>query len=154
MDSIAEMARRIGATRKARSMIRIRNSGKSNELSWFRDLSALTGDLLSDDPNEYMDTLQKDIFEANVYVMTPKGRVIELPNGSTPIDFAYRVHTEVGHSTVGGMVMFAVPLHAVKNRRRRTDQDVRNGGAKRDWLKFVKPTMRKQDPWLPAEEGS
>lgn len=66
------------------------------KLSWFRDLSALTGDLLSDDPNEYMDTLQKDIFEANVYVMTPKGRVIELPNGSTPIDFAYRVHTEVG----------------------------------------------------------
>ena len=74
------------------------------KLSWFRDLSALTGDLLSDDPNEYMDTLQKDIFEANVYVMTPKGRVIELPNGSTPIDFAYRVHTEVGHSTVGAMV--------------------------------------------------
>ena len=116
------------------------------KLSWFRDLSALTGDLLSDDPNEYMDTLQKDIFEANVYVMTPKGRVIELPNGSTPIDFAYRVHTEVGHSTVGAMVNETlVPL----NTPLKTGDVVQiktskqSAGPSEDWLKFVKTNHAK-----------
>ena len=115
------------------------------KLSWFRDLSALTGDL-SDDPNEYMDTLQKDIFEANVYVMTPKGRVIELPNGSTPIDFAYRVHTEVGHSTVGAMVNETlVPL----NTPLKTGDVVQiktskqSAGPSEDWLKFVKTNHAK-----------
>ena len=43
----------------------------------------------------------KDIFEANVYVMSPKGRVIDLPNGSTPIDFAYKIHTQVGRCAAG-----------------------------------------------------
>ena len=101
---------------------------------------------LSDDPNEYMDTLQKDIFEANVYVMTPKGRVIELPNGSTPIDFAYRVHTEVGHSTVGAMVNETlVPL----NTPLKTGDVVQiktskqSAGPSEDWLKFVKTNHAK-----------
>ncbi len=115
------------------------------KLSWFRDLSALTGDL-SDDPNEYMDTLTRDIFEANVYVMTPKGRVIELPNGSTPIDFAYRVHTEVGHSTVGALVNETLvplntPLKTGDVVQIRTSKQ--SPGPSEDWLKFVKTNHAK-----------
>ncbi|CAM3661499.1 bifunctional (p)ppGpp synthetase/guanosine-3',5'-bis(diphosphate) 3'-pyrophosphohydrolase [Erysipelothrix urinaevulpis] len=74
-----------------------------DRLSWFRDFNMLTQDV-DENAQEYMNILQKDIFEANVYVMTPKGRVIDLPNGATPIDFAYRIHTEVGHQTVGAIV--------------------------------------------------
>lgn len=148
MDSIAEMG--IAAHWRYKEGTKYDPHKEQREieqkLSWFRDLSALTGDLLSDDPNEYMDTLQKDIFEANVYVMTPKGRVIELPNGSTPIDFAYRVHTEVGHSTVGAMVNETlVPL----NTPLKTGDVVQiktskqSAGPSEDWLKFVKTNHAK-----------
>lgn len=148
MDSIAEMG--IAAHWRYKEGTKYDPLKEQREieqkLSWFRDLSALTGDLLSDDPNEYMDTLQKDIFEANVYVMTPKGRVIELPNGSTPIDFAYRVHTEVGHSTVGAMVNETlVPL----NTPLKTGDVVQiktskqSAGPSEDWLKFVKTNHAK-----------
>ena len=147
MDSIAEMG--IAANWRYKEGTKYDPHKEQREieqkLSWFRDLSALTGDL-SDDPNEYMDTLQKDIFEANVYVMTPKGRVIELPNGSTPIDFAYRVHTEVGHSTVGAMVNETlVPL----NTPLKTGDVVQiktskqSAGPSEDWLKFVKTNHAK-----------
>ena len=71
-----------------------------DKLSWFRDFSMMT-DEESEDPLEYMNVLQKDIFEANVYCLTPRGKVIALPTGSCPIDFAYRIHTEVGNKTVG-----------------------------------------------------
>ncbi|MDY0100960.1 MAG: RelA/SpoT family protein, partial [Bacilli bacterium] len=73
------------------------------KLHWFRDLVNLSNeeDLGA---KEYMESLAKDIFEANVYVFTPKGKVIDLPQGSTPIDFAYRVHTKVGESAIGALV--------------------------------------------------
>ena len=82
-----------------------------DKLSWFRDFSMMT-DEESEDPLEYMNVLQKDIFEANVYCLTPRGKVIALPSGSCPIDFAYRIHTEVGNKTVGAKVNGAiVPLN-------------------------------------------
>lgn len=111
-----------------------------NKLSWFKDFSTLTGDV-RDDAQEYMEVLQKDIFEANVYVMSPKGRVIDLPNGSTPIDFAYRIHTEVGHATIGAIVNgVLVPI----NTKLKTGDVVQirtskqPSGPSEDWLKFVK----------------
>ncbi|PKM87003.1 MAG: (p)ppGpp synthetase [Firmicutes bacterium HGW-Firmicutes-10] len=111
-----------------------------NKLSWFKDFSALTTDV-NDDAQEYMELLQKDIFEANVYVMSPKGRVIDLPNGSTPIDFAYRIHTEVGHATIGAIVNgVLVPI----NTKLKTGDVVQirttkqPSGPSEDWLKFVK----------------
>jgi GTP pyrophosphokinase len=73
------------------------------KLHWFRDFVNISNEQ-DGDAKEYMDTLSKDIFEANVYVFTPKGKVIDLPIGSTPIDFAYRVHTKVGDSAVGALV--------------------------------------------------
>lgn len=110
-----------------------------DRLSWFRDFDMLTQDS-SSDPTDYMSILQRDIFEANVYVMTPNGRVIDLPNGATPIDFAYRVHTEVGHQTVGAIVNgVLVPLNTplktgdivkIKTSNQSTPSE--------DWLKVVK----------------
>ena len=73
-------------------------------------------DEVSDDAMEYMNLLQKDIFEANVYVMSPKGRVIALPNGATPIDFAYRIHTEIGHKMIGATVNGVIVQMCIRDR--------------------------------------
>jgi len=82
------------------------------KLFWFRDLITLADK--EGDAKEVMENLQKDIFEAQVYVFTPKGKLVELPNGSTPLDFAYRVHTGVGHAAVGAMVNGSlVPLNTL-----------------------------------------
>lgn len=82
------------------------------KLFWFRDLITLADQ--EGDAKEVMDNLQKDIFEAQVYVFTPKGKLVELPNGSTPLDFAYRVHTGVGHSAVGAILNGSlVPLNTI-----------------------------------------
>lgn len=110
------------------------------QLHWFKDFSVMSDDV-NDDAMEYMDLLRKDIFEANVYVMTPKGKVIALPNGSTPIDFAYRVHTEVGHHTVGATINgVLMPL----NTKLKTGDVVnirtskQSPGPSEDWIKVVK----------------
>lgn len=82
------------------------------KLYWFRELITMSNTEESEaNAKGYMESLQKDIFEANVYIFTPKGRVIDLPAGSTPIDFAYRIHTQVGHRTTGATVNgILVPL--------------------------------------------
>ena len=112
------------------------------KLTWLKDFTAMSGeDGVSDNAKEYMNLLQRDIFEANVYVMSPKGRVIALPNGSTPIDFAYRIHTEVGHKTVGATVNGAiVPLNTPLNTGDVVSIRTSNlsNGPSEDWLKIVK----------------
>ena len=85
--------------------------------------------------------MQRDIFEANVYVMSPMGRVIDLPNGATPLDFAYRIHTEVGHSTVGAMVNgYLVPLNTVLKTGDvvQIKTSKQSNGPNEGWLKIVK----------------
>ena len=111
-----------------------------DKLSWFRDLSMMT-DEESEDPLEYMNVLQKDIFEANVYCLTPRGKVIALPSGSCPIDFAYRIHTEVGNKTVGAKVNGAiVPLNTPLKTGDVVDILTNNNsaGPSADWIKIVK----------------
>ena len=111
-----------------------------DKLSWFRDFSMMT-DEESEDPLEYMDVLQKDIFEANVYCLTPRGKVIALPSGSCPIDFAYRIHTEVGNKTVGAKVNGAiVPLNTPLKTGDVVDILTNNNsvGPSADWIKIVK----------------
>lgn len=111
-----------------------------DKLSWFRDFSMMT-DEESEDPLEYMDVLQKDIFEANVYCLTPRGKVIALPSGSCPIDFAYRIHTEVGNKTVGAKVNgVIVPLNTPLKTGDVVDILTNNNsvGPSADWIKIVK----------------
>src|SRR5207302_3689212 len=93
------------------------------------------------DPREFMKTFRTDLFDDEVYVFTPKGEVKTLPAGSTPIDFAYAVHTDVGHRTVGAKINGRiVPLHY----RLRSGDFVeiltsKSGrGPSRDWLSLAK----------------
>ncbi|SJZ85006.1 RelA/SpoT family protein [Anaerorhabdus furcosa] len=148
MDSIAEQGVAAHWRYKEGSKYDSKREQKEIEqkLTWFKDFANLTSDQEDDNPVEYMDRLQKDVFEANVYVMTPNGRVIDLPNGSTPIDFAYRVHTEVGHACVGAIVNETlVPLNTVLKTgdvvQIRTSKQF--PGPSEDWLKVVKTNQAK-----------
>lgn len=73
------------------------------KLYWLRDFVNMSENK-NVDAKEYMDTLSHDIFEANVYVFTPMGKVINLPSGATPLDFAYKIHTGVAEKAVGALV--------------------------------------------------
>lgn len=84
-----------------------------NQLHWFKDFVSITNEDSSSSTKEYVDTLSHDIFDANVYVFTPKGNVICLPNGATPLDFGYRIHSDVGEHIQGAKVNgILVPLSA------------------------------------------
>jgi GTP pyrophosphokinase len=83
------------------------------QLHWFRDFVNMSGQQ-DGTAKEYMEALTNDVFGANVYVFTPLGKVIDLPTGSTPLDFAYKIHTKVGDSCVGAVVNgVGVPLNTV-----------------------------------------
>ena len=108
------------------------------KMSWLRQMVSLQHEL--DDPREYFEALKVDVFSDEVFVFTPKGDVVDLPKGSIPIDFAYRIHTEVGHHCVGAKVNGKiVPLeYKLKN------GDIvsiitnkSNSGPSRDWLNIV-----------------
>ena len=92
-------------------------------LAWLRQVVEWQRDV--SDPNEFLSTLKIDLFPEEVYTFTPKGKVVVLPRESTPIDFAYSIHTEVGHSCVGAKVNGRmVPLrHPPAQWRHRRDHD-------------------------------
>ncbi|MBR4461776.1 MAG: bifunctional (p)ppGpp synthetase/guanosine-3',5'-bis(diphosphate) 3'-pyrophosphohydrolase [Erysipelotrichaceae bacterium] len=107
-----------------------------NELRWLKAFE----DTSETDAKDYMNDITHDIFNANIYCLTPRGRVIDLAQGATPIDFAYRIHTEVGNQTVGALVNgVMVPL----NTPLKTGDVVelktnKNSTPSEDWLKIVK----------------
>ena len=111
-----------------------------NKLHWFRDFVSLSSDNSDKNATEYMDTLTRDIFEANVYVFTPKGKVIELTQGSTPVDFAYHIHTRVGDTCVGALVNgVMVPLNTVLKTGDLVEiKTSKNSNPSEGWLDFVK----------------
>lgn len=96
----------------------------------------------TDDPTEFLDALRFEIGAKEVYAFTPKGRVIGLPDGGTPVDFAYAVHTEVGHRTMGARVNGR--LMPLETKLKNGDvvevftSKEENAGPKHDWLSFVK----------------
>lgn len=114
------------------------------KLAWLRQLLEWQHDLK--DAREFMDTLKIDLFADAVFVFTPQGDVLELPAGSVPIDFAYRVHTQVGHRCVGARVNNRiVPLeYRLKNGDIIEIMTSRgSGGPSRDWLNIVKTSQAK-----------
>jgi len=111
---------------------------KREKMTWLRQLVEAEGD---QDPAEFLESLKVDLFEDEVFVFTPKGEVKNLSAGSTPLDFAYAVHTDVGHRCVGAKVNGSiVPLHY----QLRSGDIVevltakQNRGPSRDWLKLVR----------------
>ena len=117
-----------------------------NKLHWFRDFVSMSNESHDKTASEFMETLAEDIFESNVYVFTPKGKVIELPNGSTPVDFAYRIHTKVGDTTVGALVNgMMVPLNTILKTGDMVEiKTSRNSpGPSEGWLEFVRSNSAK-----------
>ncbi len=111
-----------------------------NKLHWFRDFVSMSNQSNEGSAKEYMDNLTHDIFNANVYVFTPKGKVIELPSGSTPVDFAYHIHTRVGDTCVGALVNgMMVPLNTILKTGDLVEiKTSKNSNPSEGWLDFVK----------------
>jgi GTP pyrophosphokinase len=107
-------------------------------LAWIRQ--ALEGQGETYAPSEFLDNLKTDVLTAEVLVFTPQGKVIALPEGSTPIDFAYAVHTEVGHKCIGAMVHGKiVPMdYTLQNGDYVRILTSPQGKPSRDWLKIAK----------------
>ncbi len=114
------------------------------KLTWLRQLLEWQKEL--NDPKDFMETLKMDFFADEVFVFTPMGDVINLPDGSTPIDFAYRVHTEVGNKCVGAKIDGRiVPLnYKLKNGNIvEIITSATTNGPSRDWLNIVKSNQAK-----------
>jgi len=122
--------------------------------TWLRQLMESQKEMK--DPKEFLDTVRLDLFPDEVYVFTPRGDVKALPEGSTPIDFAYAVHTDVGHHCVGAKVNGKlVPLRYTL--RQGDIVEIVSSPTQhpsRDWLKIVKSSRSKAkiNQWLKVEE--
>ena len=116
-----------------------RDAGYEEKLAWVRQLMEWQHDVA--DAQEFVESLKVDVFQDQVFIFTPKGEIKDLPAGSTPIDFAYRIHTDIGHRCIGAKVSGRiVPL----------DHKLQNGdiveiitskaarGPSRDWLTMVR----------------
>ncbi len=113
--------------------------GQATEMAWLAHLSDWQEE--TKDPTEFLDTLRYEIGAKEVYVFTPKGKVVGLPSGATPVDFAYAVHTDVGHRTMGARVNGRlVPLDTVLNSGDNVEVFTAknpDAGPSQDWLNFV-----------------
>jgi GTP pyrophosphokinase len=139
---------------------RYKEGGKADKdydakLAWVRQLMDWQREVV--DATEFVEGLKVDLFQDQVFVFTPKGDVKDLPAGSTPLDFAYRIHTDVGHSTIGAKI---------NNRLVPLDYKLKNGdiveivttkvvhGPSRDWLKIVHTGHAKEKirQWFKRQE--
>jgi GTP pyrophosphokinase len=109
-----------------------------NRIAWLRQLVEWQREMR--DPSEFMSTLKVDLYPEEVYTFTPRGKVVALPRGATPIDFAYAIHTEVGHQCVGAKVNGRiVPLrYVIKNGEVVEILTQPGHSPSKDWLSLVK----------------
>jgi GTP diphosphokinase / guanosine-3',5'-bis(diphosphate) 3'-diphosphatase len=113
---------------------------ETTEMAWLRQLVDWQRE--TEDPVEFLDSLRFDLAGSEVYVFTPRGEVIALPQDATPVDFAYAIHTEVGHRTIGArvngrLVALESPLENGDTVEIFTSK-AQEAGPNRDWLEFVK----------------
>ncbi len=139
MHEVAE--RGIAAHWRYKEGFRKDDKGFEAKMNWLRSLIEWRHDMT--DAREFMESLQNDVFEDQVYVFTPRGKIIDLPVASTPVDFAYRIHSEIGNRCIGAKV---------NGKLVSLDYQLRNGeivdimtskastGPSRDWLNFVTTT--------------
>src|SRR5436853_6320369 len=131
-----------------------RGAQDDQRISWMRQLIEWSQEM--QEPSEFLSTLKVDLAPVEVYAFTPKGRVLELPRGATPVDFAYMVHTEVGHQCVGAKVNGQM----VSLRHEIQSADVvelltqKGHHPSRDWLSFVKSSSAKSKirHWINEQE--
>ena len=113
---------------------------EADNLKWIQQLADWTSE--TPDSNEFLGSLKEDLGAAEVYVFTPKGKIVSLPASATPVDFAYAVHTEVGHRTMGARVNGRlVPLDTTLDNGDTVEiltSKSDTAGPSRDWLSFVK----------------
>ncbi len=123
-------------------------------LTWFRQVLEWQQD--TDEPEEFMEFLRMDLFQGEIFVFTPKGEVKQLPVGATPIDFAYSVHTEVGHHCAGTRVNGRIAPLSRELRNGDTVEIIGNARQRpnRDWLSFVKTSRARGriKQWIRKEE--
>jgi GTP pyrophosphokinase len=117
------------------------------KLAWLRQLMEWQRDVSESDATEFVEGIKLDIFQDQVFVFTPKGDIKDLPAGATPLDFAYRIHTDVGHRTIGAKI---------NNRLVPLDYRLKNGdiveivttkgehGPSRDWLNIVRTSHARE----------
>ena len=117
---------------------------EEDKLSWLRETLEWQKEM--QDPQEFLDTLKTELFEDEVYVFTPKGEIKTLPKGSTPIDFAYMIHAEIGNKMVGCKINSKMMPIITKLKSGDIVEIITNDNSKgpsRDWLKFVQSTSAK-----------
>jgi GTP diphosphokinase / guanosine-3',5'-bis(diphosphate) 3'-diphosphatase len=119
--------------------------GGTADMAWLRQLVDWQRE--TEDPAEFLDSLRFDLGGAEVYVFTPRGEVIALPQGATPVDFAYAIHTEVGHRTIGARVNGRlVALESTLSNGDTVEiftSKASDAGPSQDWLGFVKSARAK-----------
>lgn len=135
----------------------IKSDQEEGKLAWLRQTLEWNKDM--DDSKEFMETLKMDLFSNQVFVFTPAGKVIELPAGSTPIDFAYKIHSAVGNKCIGAKINGKmVPIDHVLENGNIVEiiTSANSKGPNIDWLKIAKSSnaRNKIRQWLKKENKS
>jgi GTP diphosphokinase / guanosine-3',5'-bis(diphosphate) 3'-diphosphatase len=129
-------------------------SEDDQRITWMRQLIEWSQEL--EEPGEFLSTLKVDLAPGEVYAFTPKGRVLELPRGATPVDFAYSVHTEVGHQCVGAKVngQMVALRHEIMSGDVVEILTQKGHKPSRDWLSFVKSSHARSKirHWINMQE--
>lgn len=144
MDKVAEygIASHWSYKEKGSNVKAAMQNDMEKKLQFFRTIMDLKN--TEEDPEEFVKTVKEEVFQNTIYVFTPMGDVIELPKGATPVDFAYKVHSNVGDRTSGAIVNSnMVPLDYELHNEDIVKIITNNKGPSREWLKFVKTTQAK-----------
>lgn len=144
MDKVAEygIASHWSYKEKGSNVKAAMQNDMEKKLQFFRTIMDLKN--TEEDPEEFVKTVKEEVFQNTIYVFTPMGDVIELPKGATPVDFAYKVHSNVGDRTSGAIVNSnMVPLDYELHSEDIVKIITNNKGPSREWLKFVKTTQAK-----------